>query len=66
MYTGGKAANPITDGASNILLRQQQVSDTAAAYSRGNLARLFVGRSEARWLSQVEHALLGNWLSTVG
>lgn len=59
MSTGGEAADPIAGGASNILLHQRQGSETAA-YSRGNLARLFVGRSEAWWLSQVEDAVSGN------
>lgn len=65
MTTRGNTDDPVAGEASNILIPHHQVSDTAA-YSRGNLARLFVGRSEARSLSQVEHALLGNWLSTVG
>lgn len=60
MSTGGNAADPIAGWASNNSPRQHQVLETAA-YSRGNLARLFVGRYEVRWLSQVEHALIGNW-----
>ncbi|KAL4521764.1 hypothetical protein Ndes2526A_g01947 [Nannochloris sp. 'desiccata'] len=57
MTTRGNTDDPVAGEASNILIPHHQVSDTAA-YSRGNLARLFVGRSEARSLSQVEHALL--------
>ena len=53
-----KAAELVAFDASNT----QELYGAPAAYSRNNLARLFVGRTEARMLAQVEHALSGTYL----
>jgi hypothetical protein len=59
MLAPGKAAAIAALDTTNTQPPHRHVSNAPAAYSRGNLARLFVGRSEARELSQVEEALLG-------